>query len=123
MTTNLAKKRTLITRAVRYQVQVECVVKLFGSKEEVLFDSIDISETGLSMFACKDIIPYNLSSILEISISEWNLTLVSKFVKKENTNNGIFMAVKILYTSDDEILARRLHEIKKHDTGEYYDED
>lgn len=56
MAGNLAKKRLFIRRAVRYKVNLKCSVKLFGSNDPINFNTIDISETGISMITNKDII-------------------------------------------------------------------
>ena len=93
---NPPANRQVGTRAARHKVGLKCHAKLFGSSEHIVFSTFDISKSGIAMITNKDVIPYNSSSILEISIPSWEVDLVAIFVKKEHMGNRQILAVRII---------------------------
>ena len=119
MAGNLAKKRLFIPRAVRYKVNLRCQVKLFGSSDAINFNTIDMSESGISMITSKDIIPYNPSSILEITIPECDVVLVAKFVRKDYSRKGVFLAVSLIDPGENAKFSEFLLGLDTPDSGGY----
>lgn len=94
--TSLTKRTP--SRAKRFEAEFTSIVKLFGSGpvDENIFVTNDISETGISLRSKKGTIHYNTSSILEISIPDYQISLVAKFVRKEKREKEEFLFVRIL---------------------------